>query len=108
MTLREDITIKLKNQKSTSLSKLVEAYSNFSFRDKLQDETDLLYNLRKLRHFTCFPVVDRGTLWYNDLTDEQYKELKHWRQLWLDVTDTYVVPVSPSWINNKLEGEIIL
>lgn len=108
MTLREDIIIKLKDRKQTKLSKLIDAYSNFAFRDRLDDESEVEYNLRKLRYFTCFPVVDRGQLWYNDLTDEQYSELKDWRQAWLDVTITYVVPTTPSWVNNKLEGEIIL
>jgi hypothetical protein len=108
MTIREDITIKLKNQTQTSLSKLVDAYNNFSFRNRYKDEKEVEYNLRKLRHFTCFPVVDRGTFWYNELSDEQYEELKRWRQDWLDVTITYVVPVTPSWINEKLEGETIL
>ena len=108
MDIREDILIKLKNVKPIRLSELVTVFSHFAFRNKMDNETTVEYNLRKLRHYTCFPIVDRGTLWYNDLSDEQYVELKQWRQAWLDVTKTHIVPVTPEWVNNKLEGEIIL
>lgn len=64
---------------------------------------------RLLRETKCFPVINRGVLWYNKLTDEQYTELTNWYNAWLDVTETLVIPDTPVWINEKLfnEEEII-
>lgn len=66
------------------------------------------YNTRKLnaqkdtlrlqREIKCFPVINRGQLWYDTLTEGQMAELKKWYIAWLDVTDTLVVPNKPSWI----------
>ena len=70
--------------------------------------TDDLSKLRLRREIECFSVIDRSELWYNDLTDEQYYELKNWRQAWLDVTETKIIPEAPKWLNNKLEGDNIL
>lgn len=108
MDIREDLTIILKGNKRVKLSQLVNALDSLMFRAKLKDETDTVYNLRKLRYYTCFPVVDRGKLWYDDLSDEQYEELRVWRQKWLDVTETLSVPVTPDWVNKSLEGGTIL
>ena len=65
--------------------------------------TDLISNLRKLREEICFPVVNRGPLWYNSLTDEQRIELREWYFAWLNVTETKDIPNKPAWINDKLE-----
>lgn len=64
--------------------------------------------LRKLRTEKCYSVVNRGRLWYNRLTVEQYAELEIWYQKWLDVTDTLIIPEEPIWLNDKLETEEIL
>ena len=69
---------------------------------------DKLSELRERRIKECFSVVDRGELWYNSLTDEQYMELKNWRLAWLDVTETMIIPQAPKWLNDKLEGDNIL
>lgn len=63
--------------------------------------------LRKARVEQCYSIVNRGRLWYNRLTLEQLAELEIWYQKWLDVTDTLVIPEPPTWINDKLETEVI-
>lgn len=92
-----------------TLDNLVQLYKHLSFRKQRIDEDPVLYKLRKHRYEKCFLILDnRNLFWYNDLSDEQYRELKRWRQAWLDVTDTHIEPETPSWINDKLEGEEIL
>ena len=54
--------------------------------------------LRKQREQECFPIINRGQLWYSTLTAEQYRELQVWYQAWLDVTETLVVPEKPWWL----------
>lgn len=54
--------------------------------------------LRKNRNITCFPIINRGILWYNSLTEDQVSELNSWYQAWLDVTDTLEIPEAPIWL----------
>ena len=56
-------------------------------------------NLRRQREHECFPIINRGELWYKKLTSEQTAELDTWYQAWLDVTETKEVPVQPEWIS---------
>ena len=66
-------------------------------------------NLRERREKECFPVINRGKLWYDCLTPLQLGELKSWYWAWLNVTDTCVIPTKPAWLNDKLmEEELIL
>ena len=58
----------------------------------------LVDELRRRRSEECFPVINRGILWYNTLTEDQVTELGKWYQDWLDVTDTLVIPTMPEWI----------
>ena len=64
--------------------------------------------LRSERAKVCFPIVNRGKLWYECLTSEQLVELKKWYRDWLNVTDTLTIPVTPKWLNDKIEEEEIL
>lgn len=64
---------------------------------ELQNEA-YLESLRQQREVECFSVINRGQLWYNGLSTEQYAELNDWYQAWLIVTDTLTVPDKPSWI----------
>lgn len=67
----------------------------------LQHEVQLEQTRKKLRHQRkqeCFPIVNRGMCWYNDLSDEQKEELQNWYHAWLDVTETLEVPQAPSWL----------
>lgn len=54
--------------------------------------------LRMLREAECFPIINRGVLWYNELTADQLDELDVWYKGWLDVTATKVIPEKPSWL----------
>lgn len=62
------------------------------------DKERLKADLRKLREKKCFPIVNRGSLWYEKLTIEQSIELREWYQQWLDVTITFKIPKKPKWI----------
>lgn len=64
--------------------------------------------LRARREKECFPIINRGKLWYNCLSIEQLSELNDWYFKWLDVTKTKIIPTKPDWLNNALEREEIL
>ena len=64
--------------------------------------------LRKLRAQVCFPIINRGKLWYDSLSIPQLCELKRWYKAWLNVTDTGIVPVKPTWLEGKIIDEEIL
>ncbi len=55
-------------------------------------------NFRQQREVECFPIINRGQLWYDGLTEEQKIELKKWYQAWLNVTETLEIPEKPSWL----------
>lgn len=59
--------------------------------------------LRELRAKECFPVINRGKLWYDSLSMDQLSELKDWYRAWLDVTITHVIPPQPVWLNDKID-----
>ena len=63
--------------------------------------------LRERREKECFSVVNRGRLWYNKLSTAQIIELTNWYNAWLDVTESLVAPIAPTWINEKLEDEVL-
>lgn len=54
--------------------------------------------LRRSRERKCFSIVNRGAVWYDNLSDVQKNELQMWYQAWLDVTNTLSEPVTPSWL----------
>lgn len=63
-------------------------------------------HFRRRRETECFPIINRGQLWYDMLTAAQKADLKEWYTAWLNVTETLVAPVKPSWLevenaNNK-------
>lgn len=70
---------------------------NEFYRDnKTQDE--LKDDLRNQRKAECFPIINRGQLWYESLTSSQKEELSKWYQDWLNVTETMVAPTKPEWL----------
>lgn len=73
----------------------------------LEAENKIEY-LRKERERICFPIINRGQLWYNKLSSEQYTELMNWYEAWLNITETLTIPETPSWVYNKIETEEIL
>jgi hypothetical protein len=67
-------------------------------------ENKKVYHIGKIIHIRdrrakeCFPIINRGELWYNTLTDEQLDELREWYHNWLDATETLSIPNKPEWI----------
>lgn len=64
--------------------------------------------LKKRREEECFSIINRGKMWYDQLTEEQYLELRQWYFDWLNVTETRIIPTRPVWLNQKLEQEEII
>lgn len=68
---------------------------------KIPDEEIFANTKRKIRErreTECFPIINRGALWYNKLTDEQKTELSSWYEAWLNAPETMEIPEIPSWI----------
>lgn len=63
---------------------------------------------REQRETVCFPIINRGKLWYDTLTFEQLGELKSWYWKWLNVTETLEIPIMPEWLNSKIVEEELL
>lgn len=72
------------------------------------NEKESLDILRKKREEICFPIINRGKLWYDSLSSEQYQELKDWYKKWLNVTETNIIPETPKWLNDKIVMEDII
>lgn len=58
-----------------------------------------LAEIRQRRALECFPIINRGMLWYNKLTDKQKTELAAWYEAWLDAPETGTAPTAPVWLN---------
>lgn len=54
--------------------------------------------LRQQRETECFPIINRGNLWYNKLTSAQLIELDNWYQSWLNAPETKQIPNKPEWL----------
>lgn len=67
-------------------------YTESELKERKENE------LRSRREAECFPVINRGVLWYNKLSDEQKQELSAWYEAWLDAPETGSVPEKPSWL----------
>ena len=88
----------LKNTKTyVAPREAYDEYEDILFLVPLTND-EILENLRSRREFECFPIINRGQLWYNNLTDAQVEELKIWYQSWLDVTETKIIPNKPNWV----------
>lgn len=57
---------------------------------------------RLARNEYCYPIINRGKLWYDHLKSWQVNDLNWWYEAWLDVTETIEIPTEPEWLNNKL------
>lgn len=68
-------------------------------------KNELKEAIRKRRARECFPIVNRGKLWYNRLSSEQVEELDKWYSAWLDAPETHTIPTEPEWLKNKLSME---
>lgn len=58
--------------------------------------------LRQRRSEECFPIINRGALWYEKLKSDQRAELSEWYEKWLDAPQTLSAPTAPSWIDEKV------
>ena len=63
-----------------------------------QKQENIKNELRVLREQMCFPIINRGQLWYSQLTSSQLEELENWYKAWLDVTISLQIPSKPSWL----------
>lgn len=54
--------------------------------------------LRNRRAYECFQYINRGKLWYDNLSESKLKELQDWYQKWLDVTITLQPPERLKWL----------
>lgn len=54
--------------------------------------------LRNRRAYECFQYINRGKLWYDNLSESKLKELQEWYQKWLDVTITLQPPERLKWL----------
>lgn len=65
------------------------------FRVDDEEEKNIL---RIKREQECYPIINRGQLWYSHLTEEQKQELNVWYERWLNVTETKMIPERLSWL----------
>lgn len=72
-----------------------------SYKERREKEFSLL-RLRQARHDICFPIINRGALWYDSLSNEQKEELKAWYNAWLNVTETFIEPEMPDWLERMM------
>lgn len=66
--------------------------------EKMLDKSKQVQEIRERREKECFPIINRGQLWYDRLTEKQKTELSKWYQAWLDAANTGVVPEKPAWL----------
>lgn len=67
------------------------------------EDADIDNYYRFMRKQNCFSVVNRGPLWYNHLSLSQQTDLNVWYEAWLDAPETHTFPVTPYWLNDKLQ-----
>ena len=58
--------------------------------------------IRNQREIICFPVVNRGVLWYNKLLASQQDELNMWYEHWLEAPETMCVPQMPNFLQEEM------
>ncbi len=54
--------------------------------------------LRVVREKECFPIINRGKLWYDTLSKAECEDLKAWYLDWLNVTKTLIIPPKLFWL----------
>lgn len=54
--------------------------------------------LRARREQECFSIINRGSLWYDNLSGVQLEELEEWYHKWLMAPQTLEVPEKPEWL----------
>lgn len=64
-----------------------------------------LQHMRNVRNHVCFTIINRGQLWYEELSHNQLEQLKKWYQDWLDFPQTLKVPIAPDWLEVDYEDQ---
>ena len=82
----------------TEISEYEYQYRAMHIESSIADTIDKVDMYRSIRSQVCFPIINRGQLWYDKLTDEQKEELSKWYNDWLNVTITLVMPEAPEWL----------
>ena len=78
--------------------------SNNEFFDIVYTEDSTVDDYyRCAREHVCFPIINRGPLWYQHLTMSQQTDLNVWYEAWLDAPETHQFPVTPYWLDDKLQ-----
>lgn len=62
------------------------------------DHAKQVAEIKERREKECFPVINRGQLWYDRLTEEQHEKLKVWYQAWLDAPGNLHIPEPLDWV----------
>lgn len=75
-----------------------EVGNNYVVRRNTFSDEERAEEIRDLRKAICFPVINRGELWYNRISDSQLDELNRWYEAWLNAPQTLVIPEKPSWL----------
>ena len=73
-------------------------YINGQIVEASVEEQQNIEKLRLQRKTECFSLINRGQLWYDQLSLAQKVELQIWYQAWLNVTQTNIIPTKPSWL----------
>ena len=73
-------------------------YRALNLESSMLGQIDKVVMYRFIRNQVCFPIINRGQLWYNNLTNEQKEELAKWYDDWLNVTETLIEPKTPEWL----------
>lgn len=74
---------------------------SFIFDPKYKEEYTngrIMAEIRDKRQTVCFPIVNRGNLWYDLLSDGERAELMVWYKAWLDAPETLIEPEMPEWL----------
>lgn len=73
----------------------IQVYTPYTAEELAQIQAN---KIRARRVTECFPIVNRGALWYDKLTEEQRSELSVWYEAWLDAPATSIIPDMPTWL----------
>ena len=90
--------------KITSINELGHRTGTLKLVPHIQTEEQIKANIRANREEKCFPIINRGQLWYDTLTEQQHNELAVWYRAWLDATETMVEPDDLDWVKLNIEG----
>lgn len=55
--------------------------------------------IRARRERECYPVINRGQLWYEGISLARLAELRQWYKAWRDAPATLIIPDRPAWLD---------